>query len=96
MTNDIEIHPRIRNFYRLSSKKGILITGVENSSPASNVNLREGDIIIEFNGATITNSADLTKHLIGRQLILKPTDIKILRQTKILDLSILPVERFAA
>lgn len=96
MTNDIEIHPRIRNFYRLSSKKGILITGVENSSPALHANLREGDIIIEFNGATITNSADLTKHLIGRQLILKPTDIKILRQTKILDLSILPVERFAA
>jgi S1-C subfamily serine protease len=96
MTNDIEIHPRIRNFYRLSSKKGILITGVENSSPALHANLREGDIIIEFNGATITNSADLTKHLIGRQLILRPTDIKILRQTKILDLSILPVERFAA
>jgi S1-C subfamily serine protease len=96
MTNDIEIHPRIRNFYRLSSKKGILITGVENSSPASHANLREGDIIIEFNGATITNSADLTKHLIGRQLILKPTDIKILRQTKILDLNIFPVERSAA
>lgn len=96
MTNDIEIHPRIRNFYRLSSKKGILITGVENSSPALHANLREGDIIIEFNGATITNSADLTKHLIGRQLILKPTDIKILRQTKILDLNICPVERSAA
>jgi S1-C subfamily serine protease len=96
MTNDIEIHPRIRNFYRLSSKKGILITGLENSSPASHANLREGDIILEFNGATITNSADLTKHLIGRQLILKPTDIKILRQTKILDLNIVPVERSAA
>jgi S1-C subfamily serine protease len=96
MTNDIEIHPRIRNFYRLSSKKGILITGLENSSPASHANLREGDIILEFNGATITNSADLTKHLIGRQLILKPTDIKILRQTKILDLNIFPVERSAA
>jgi S1-C subfamily serine protease len=96
MTNDIKIHPRIRNFYRLSSKKGILITGVVNSSPASHANLREGDIILEFNGATITNSADLTKHLIGRQLILKPTDIKILRQTKILDLNIFPVERSAA
>jgi S1-C subfamily serine protease len=96
MTNEIEIHPRIRNFYRLSSKKGILITGVENSSPASHANLREGDIIIEFNGATITNSADLTKHMIGRQLILKPTVIKILRQTKILDLNICPVERPAA
>jgi S1-C subfamily serine protease len=96
MTNEIEIHPRIRNFYRLSSKKGMLITGVENSSPASYANLREGDIIIEFNGAAVTNSAALTKHLIGRQLILRPTEIKILRQTKILDLNICPVERSAA
>jgi S1-C subfamily serine protease len=96
MTNEIEIHPRIRNFYRLSSKKGMLITGVEKSSPASHANLREGDIIIEFNGAAVTNSAALTKHLIGRQLILKQTEIKILRQTKILDLNICPVERSAA
>jgi S1-C subfamily serine protease len=96
MTNEIEIHPRIRNFYRLSSKKGMLITGVEKSSPASQANLREGDIIIEFNGVAVTNSAALTKHLIGRQLIRKPTEIRILRQTRILDLNICPVERSAA
>jgi S1-C subfamily serine protease len=96
MTHEIEIHPRIRNFYQLRFKKGILITGLEDSSPASRANLKEGDIIIEFNGGTITNSSDLTKHLIGRQLILKPTLIKILRQTKILDINICPVERPAA
>jgi len=96
MTHEIEINPRIRNFYKLPFKKGILITGLENSSPASHANLREGDIIIEFNGGTITKSSDLTKHLIGRQLILKPTVIKILRQTKMLDINISPVERPAA
>jgi S1-C subfamily serine protease len=96
MTHEIEIHPRIRNFYQLRFKKGILITGLEDSSPASRANLKEGDIIIEFNGGTVTNSSDLTKHLIGRQLILKPTLIKILRQTKILDINICPVERPAA
>lgn len=96
MTHDIEIHPRIRNFYRLNSKKGIIITGLESSSPASRANLREGDIIIEFDGGTITNSVDLTKHLIGGRLILKSTNIKILRQTKMIDLAILPVERPAA
>ncbi len=96
MTHEIEIHPRIRNFYKLPFKKGILITGLENSSPALRANLKEGDIIIEFNGGTITKSSDLTKHLIGRQLILKPTVIKILRQTKMLDINISPVERPAA
>jgi S1-C subfamily serine protease len=96
MINEIEINPRIRNFYRLSSKKGILISGVETSSPASRINLREGDIIIEFNGSSISSSGELTKHLIGGDLISKTTKIKVLRQTRILELQILPVERPAA
>jgi S1-C subfamily serine protease len=46
MTHEIEIHPRIKNFYRLNSKKGLIIIGLENSSPASRAKLHEGDIII--------------------------------------------------
>ena len=96
MTNEIEIHPRIKNFYRLSSKRGLMITGMESSSPASRAKLYEGDIIIEFDGGTITQSVDLTKHLIGSKLISKSTNMKILRQTKIVDIDIIPVERPAA
>lgn len=96
MTHEIEIHPRIKNFYKLTAKRGLMITGLENSSPASRANLHEGDIIIEFDGGTITQSVDLTKHLIGSKLIMKPTTMRILRQTKIVDLNIIPVERHAA
>jgi S1-C subfamily serine protease len=96
MTHEIEIHPRIRNFYRLNSGRGLMITGLESASPASRSNLHEGDIIIEFDGGTITQSVDLTKHLIGSKLIMKPTSMRILRQTKIVDLDIVPVERPAA
>jgi S1-C subfamily serine protease len=96
MINEIEINPRIRNFYRLNTKKGILITGLENRSPASRANLREGDIIIEFNGRDISSSGELTKHLIGGDLIFKQTKMKILRQTKMMELDIMPVERPAA
>jgi S1-C subfamily serine protease len=96
MINEIEINPRIRNFYRLEAKKGVLITGLENSSPAFRANLREGDIIVEFDGKVISSSGDLTKHLIGGELILKPTKMKILRQTKMMEVDIYPVERTAA
>jgi S1-C subfamily serine protease len=96
MTHEIDIHPRIKNFYRLNSKRGLMITGLENSSPASRANLREGDIIIEFDGDPITQSVDLTKHLIGQKLILKTTHMTILRQTKIVEIEIIPVERNAA
>jgi S1-C subfamily serine protease len=96
MTHEIDIHPRVKNFYRLNSKRGLMITGIENSSPATRANLREGDIIIEFDGDPVTQSVELTKHLIGRKLILKTTNMKILRQTRIVDIEIIPVERSAA
>ena len=96
MTHEIEINPRIKNFYRLNSKKGLIITGLESSSPASRANLYEGDIILEFDGGSITQSVDLTKYLIGSKLISKSTPMKILRQTKIVDINIIPVERPAA
>lgn len=96
MTHEIEINPRIKNFYKLNSKRGLIITGLERSSPAARANLHEGDIIIEFDGGTITQPVDLTKHLIGSKLILKPTNMRILRQTKIVDIDIIPVERPAA
>jgi len=96
LTHEIDIHPRIKNFYRLSSKRGLMITGLENSSPASRANLHEGDIIIEFDGGTITQSVDLTKHLIGNRLISRTTNMKILRQTRIVDIDIVPEERPAA
>jgi len=69
---------------------------LEPSSPATRANLRKGDIIIEFDGGIISHSVDLTRHLTGGKLIFKPTKMKILRQTKILEMNIFPVERPAA
>lgn len=96
MIHEIEIHPRIRNFYKLSSKKGLMIIGLEKSSPAARAKLQEGDIIIEFDGDTIANSVDLTKHLTGSNLIFKTTKMKIIRRTKIAEIDIFPIERPAA
>lgn len=96
MTHEVDINPRIKNFYRLSAKKGLIITGLETSSPASRADLHEGDIIIEFDGGTISQSVDLTKLLIGSKLISKPVNMRVLRMTKMVDLDIVPVERPAA
>jgi S1-C subfamily serine protease len=96
MVNEIEINPRIKNFYRLNSKKGIMIIGVERSSPASRASLREGDIIVEFNGKDLSSSGELTRYLIGGALIDKQVRMKIIRQTKAMELAIVPVRRMAA
>lgn len=96
MVHEIEINPRIINFYRLNSRKGIIVVGLESLSPASKTDLREGDIIIEFNGHTLASSSDLTKNLIGVNLIDRPVIMKVLRQTKILEIGIMPIMRPAA
>ena len=96
MLHEIEIHPRIKNFYHLISKKGLMVIGMEALSPASHADIKEGDIIIEFDGDLITSSGDLTKKLTGGDLIKKTTRMKILRQTIIKEFDIIPVERPAA
>lgn len=95
MLQDIEIHPRLRNFHHLKEQHGLLIIGMEELSPAKRANLKEGDIIIEFDGETLHSSNDLVKRL-RKDKIFLPTPVKILRRGKILELNVFPVERPAA
>jgi S1-C subfamily serine protease len=95
MLQDIEIHPRIRNFYQLKESRGLLIIGTENASPAERARLQEGDIIIGFDGKPLKSSIDLTK-LLSRDKIFNPTPIKIIRRGKLMDLNVFPVEKPAA
>lgn len=43
----------------LENTAGALIVGVINNSPAANAGLRQGDVIVEFNGNKINNADDL-------------------------------------
>jgi S1-C subfamily serine protease len=92
MMQEIEIHPRIRNFHQLPLKKGLFITGIQNNSPAKRANLMAGDIIIEFDGEAVGSSAALFRLLTGEK-IFKPTKIKVIRKTEIKELDIFPVEK---
>ena len=92
MIQEIELHPRVKNFYKIQSDKGLMITGMDNSSPASRAHLNEGDIIIEFNNKTVTGTSDFFKKL-DRKLIFKSTNMKFLRRNKIEEVDIFPVER---
>jgi len=91
---EIEIHPRIINFHKLESIKGILIVGVSKSSPAQKSGLQEGDIIIKFDGKVISSASSLFKGLTGDK-ILNPVKIKFLRRSNVKEAMILPVEKKA-
>jgi S1-C subfamily serine protease len=64
---------------------------VEKNSPAERAALREGDLIIAFNGQPIGSVHDLHKILVGEQIGVSAA-LTVIRHTKKLELPILPAE----
>jgi S1-C subfamily serine protease len=92
MIQEIEIHPRLLNFHRLKNIKGLLVSGINDHSPAKKAQMMEGDILIEFDGQLITSSSGLFK-LLTVERINKPVRLKVLRKGAIVELEITPVEK---
>lgn len=66
LTDDIRTH------YNLENAQGVIVVGVEPTSPANIVQIREGDVIDEINRVPIKNRADfvsVTRSLKGDVLI---------------------------
>ena len=88
---NVPIHRRIARFYNLPRDTGVLVVSVENDSPATRSGLREGDLIIAFDGTAIGSIHELHKILIGEQIGREAT-ISIIRRTEKLELPIWPAE----
>lgn len=52
---------RLAEKQNLSAKEGAYVNGVSEESPADKAGLREGDVIVEFDGRTIRDSEDLQR-----------------------------------
>jgi S1-C subfamily serine protease len=85
------LHRQIIRFHGLSVQSGVLVLSVEPESPAEGIGLREGDVLIEFNGVPIPSIDQLHKHLTGQQ-IGRPTPLTVLRGKEKLSLTITPEE----
>jgi len=89
---DVPLHRRIVYFYNLPVSKGIMITSVENNTPAYKAGLYAGDIIIGFNDQPISGIDDLHRFLTDVQVGAE-AKIKILRGTEIVEVPVFPGER---
>src|SRR6201982_2135355 len=47
---NVPIHRRIVRFYGLPFEPGVLVVSVEKNSPAERAGVRQGDLIVAFNG----------------------------------------------
>ena len=75
----------------IDAKSGVLVTGVEPDSPAARAGVTAGDIIIGFDGQTVSGIDDLHRLLVTER-IGAPTTIAVLRNADRLELPIVPEE----
>ncbi|MCG8607756.1 trypsin-like peptidase domain-containing protein [bacterium] len=75
----INLPLRVVNYNRLSTKSGVQVQHVEPDGPAHNVELRNGDIIIGFQGRPVT-SIDELQRLLDENTIGKRSKMTILRK----------------
>jgi S1-C subfamily serine protease len=88
---NVPIHRRIVRFYGLPLETGVLVVSVEKNSPAERSGLRNGDLIVAFNGQSIGSVHHLHKILVGDHIGVS-SSITVIRHTEKLELPILPAE----
>jgi S1-C subfamily serine protease len=88
---NVPVHRRIVRFYNLPCETGVLVVSVGKKSPAAEAGLREGDVIVAFNGESIGSIHDLHKRLLAEQIGVA-SKILIIRHTEKLELPIVPAE----
>ncbi len=88
---DIPLHRRIVRFHKLSGGGGVLAIQIEPGSPADRAGLREGDIIVEFDGTTIEHMDSLYR-LLTEERVGKTAEMVVLRGLEKQTLFITPAE----
>jgi S1-C subfamily serine protease len=88
---NVDLLRRVVRFHGLDQTTGVLVLQVEPQSPATDAGLREGDVIVGFNGHVVAGIDDLHRQLTG-EVIQQPCKVVILRSAEKKELTILPRE----
>jgi S1-C subfamily serine protease len=88
---NVPIHRRVVVFHRLAADHGVFVSGIESGSPASRAGLREGDVIVTFDGEPVSSIDELHRHLVAT-VIGVPSPVTVIRHTEKLELIVTPQE----
>jgi S1-C subfamily serine protease len=84
------VHAALSRFHDLTQRTAILVTGIAVGSPAERAQLREGDLIVSFEGHPL-EGVDALYRLLDEHAAGQLVPVKILRGRTLLDLTIRPV-----
>jgi S1-C subfamily serine protease len=89
---DIPLHRRVVRFHKLSSDGGVLVVHVEPGSPAERAGVREGDVIVEFDGVPVEHMDELYR-MLTEERVGKTTEMTVLRGLELQALLITPDDK---
>ncbi|NJM24992.1 MAG: PDZ domain-containing protein [Bacteroidia bacterium] len=89
---EVPVNNKILRHYHLPNHHGLFVVSIEPGSPAALSQIKEGDIIVSFDGKPVNNTQELFKALTKKE-ILNVTDVSVIRHTELLHVTIVPVER---
>jgi S1-C subfamily serine protease len=87
----VPLHRRLVRFYDLPKESGVIVISLEPASPAEMAGLREGDVIIAFDGQPVAGVDDLHRVLTDARIGVRST-VTVLRGTEKLELQVVPQE----
>ncbi|AWO01890.1 serine protease [Chitinophaga alhagiae] len=95
LLQQVNLVPKLRSGLELKNKTALFVTGVEPGSPASKAGIADGDIVVSFNDVPVETS-DALFRLLDREKIGQFQFIRVIRQSRLVELRVTPVARKAA
>jgi S1-C subfamily serine protease len=83
------LHKQLRRFHDLPQETGVLVLGVDANSPAASAGLREGDVLLEIDGAELEGIDSLFSHL-TEAAAGKPAALRVLRGRDVIRVEVVP------
>lgn len=91
LKNNPKTQARAREFFIPDAEKGIWVTDVMPNSPAARAGMRQNDIIVEVDGTSVANAAEV-QNLIGEHQVGEEVTLKVQRQGKTATLRVRTIE----
>jgi S1-C subfamily serine protease len=89
VANTVAIPEEIAEQAGLDQETGVMIFSVEPGSPARKAGLTMGDVLVKFNGKSVTEFYDLPR-LLADDVIGKETKLTIIRRESLIEITIIP------
>ena len=87
----VPVHRRLVRFFHLPLETAVLVVGVEPHSPAQRAGLREGDLLIAYNGRELPD-VDTLHRILTEDEVGARAELDVLRHTQKLSLAIVPAQ----